>query len=78
MEISNHFRFVEATSELQKVDLVNVSYPGRLTFWINIYNTLMLHTHVVMVTNIPWVLLINRDLQTIYTDEKPFLHTVNT
>lgn len=40
-------QFCEATTELQKVDLY-VCYPGLITFWINIFNCLVLHLHVVM------------------------------
>lgn len=26
----------------------NVCFPGRLTFWINIFNTMVLHLHIIM------------------------------
>eukprot|EP01119_Soliformovum_irregulare_P009379 TRINITY_DN2264_c0_g1_i3.p1 TRINITY_DN2264_c0_g1~~TRINITY_DN2264_c0_g1_i3.p1 ORF type:complete len:1409 (+),score=408.49 TRINITY_DN2264_c0_g1_i3:529-4227(+) len=47
--ISKDFkRFVDASAELQRVTLQDVCYPGRVTFWINIYNCLVLHLHCTM------------------------------
>lgn len=31
-----------------QVDLTHICYPGRLTFWLNIYHTMVLHLHIIM------------------------------
>jgi hypothetical protein len=71
-------RYVEATGELQNVELKDIHYAGRLAFWINIYNTLMLHQHVIMVRLSSLLnLQLDRDLQIICTEEGYSLVTVN-
>jgi hypothetical protein len=45
---SNEFReFSHATSELQKVDLTTLNSKEKLAFFINIYNMLVIHGHVI-------------------------------
>lgn len=31
-----------------QVELQNICYPGRLTFWLNIFHTMVLHLHIIM------------------------------
>jgi glutaredoxin len=48
--ISNSHKFeayMRATAELKRVDLLNLSYDDKTTFFINIYNALVIHAFVV-------------------------------
>ena len=48
--ISNSHKFeayVRATAELKRVEVLNLSYNEKVTFFINIYNALVVHAFVV-------------------------------